>query len=240
MPLTWPLALFNEYGFSEVNPGWTVGDTVPLALLAYTTPGEPTELVATAQGARAVELSWTAPELDDGGIEGYRVESSVDGGVNWRELAADTGTPATSYRDASVGLGETRHYRVRGIGGHGNAGPPSEPASATALHGILGIEVTSTPALGGDTYLAGEAVEVTVTLSTAVELIGSSLGLALGDAACVAGGTGGAGHRRRRCSATSCRRTRWTRTGSAGRPTPSGGRRSLTPLWKKASRSGWT
>ena len=76
--------------------------------------GPAAELVATAQGARAVELSWTAPEVDGGGVVGYRVESSVDGGVSWRELAADTGTPATSYRDASVGLGETRHYRVRG------------------------------------------------------------------------------------------------------------------------------
>ena len=81
-----------------------------------------------------------------------------------------------------MGLGETRHYRVRGISRHGNAGPPSEPASAAALHGIRGLEVTSAPARGGDTYLAGEAVEVTVTLSGAVELIGSTLGLALGDA----------------------------------------------------------
>ena len=178
----------HQYGFSEVNPGWTSGDTVPVALLAYTTPGEPTELVATGRGARALELSWTAPEVDGGGVVGYRVESSVDGGVSWQELVADTGTADTSYRDASAGPGERRHYRVRGISRHRNAGPPSEPASATALHGILGIEVTSTPALGGDTYLAGEAVEVTVTLSTAVELIGSSLGLALGDAACVAGG----------------------------------------------------
>ena len=182
---------FHSYAFSDVNPGWAAGDTVPVALLAYTTPGEPTELVATAQGARAVEQSWTAPEVDGGGVVGYRVEFSVDGGVSWRELAADTGSADTSYRDASVGLGERRHYRVRGISRHGNAGPPSEPASATALHGILGIEVTSAPALGGDTYLAGEAVEVTVTLSTAAELIGSPLGLALGDAvvdaACVEG-----------------------------------------------------
>ena len=155
MPLTWPLAVGYEYGFRDVNPGWAVGDTVPVALLAYTTPGEPTELVATAQGARAVELSWTAPEVDGGGVVGYRVESSVDGGVSWRELAADTGSADTSYRDASVGLGERRHYRVRGISRHRNAGPPSEPASATALHGILGIEVTSAPARGGDTYLAG-------------------------------------------------------------------------------------
>ena len=183
-----------QYRFSEVNPGWAVGDTVPVALLAYTTPGEPTELVATAQGARAVELSWTAPEVDGGGVVGYRVEYSVDGGMSWRELAADTGSADTSYRDASVGLGERRHYRVRGISRHGNAGPPSEPASAAALHGIRGLEVTSAPARGGDTYLAGEAVEVTVTLSGAVELIGSTLGLALGDAvvgaACVTGAHG--------------------------------------------------
>ena len=181
----------HHYVFSGVSPGWTVGETIPVALLAYTTPGEPTGLLATTQGTRAVDLVWTAPELDDGGIEGYRVEFSVDGGMTWQELVASTGTADTSYRDASVGPGETRHYRVRGIGGHGNPGPPSGTASATALHGILGLEVTSTPALGGDTYLAGEAVEVTVTLSGAAELIGASLGLALGDAvvdaACVEG-----------------------------------------------------
>ena len=145
----------HHYVFNGVSPGWTVGETIPVALLAYTTPGEPTGLLATAQGTRAVALVWTAPELDDGGIEGYRVEFSVDGGVSWQELVASTGTADTSYRDASVGPGETRHYRVRGIGGHGNPGPPSGTASATALHSVLGIEVTSTPALGGDTYLAG-------------------------------------------------------------------------------------
>ena len=170
----------HHYVFNGVSLGWTVGETIPVALLAYTTPGEPTGLLATTQGTRAVDLVWTAPELDDGGIEGYRVEFSVDAGVSWQELVASTGTADTSYRDASVGPGETRHYRVRGIGGHGNPGPPSETASATTLHGILGIEVTSTPALGGDTYLAREAVEVTVTLSGAAELLGASLGLALG------------------------------------------------------------
>ena len=189
----------HHYVFSGVSPGWTVGETIPVALLAYTVPGEPTGLLATTQGTRAVDLVWTAPELDDGGIEGYRVEFSVDGGMTWQELVASTGTADTSYRDASVGPGETRHYRVRGIGGHGNPGPPSETASATTLHGILGIEVTSTPALGRDTYLAREAVEVTVTLSGAAELLGASLGLALGDAvvdaACVTGADG-------RCRAT--------------------------------------
>ena len=187
------------YVFNGVSPGWTVGETIPVALLAYTVPGEPTGLLATAQGTRAVDLVWTAPELDDGGIEGYRVEFSVDGGMTWQELVASTGTADTSYRDASVGPGETRHYRVRGIGGHGNPGPPSGTASATTPHGIRGIEVTSTPAQGGDTYLAREAVEVTVTLSGAAELIGASLGLALGDAvvdaACVTGADG-------RCRAT--------------------------------------
>ena len=93
-----------------------------------------------------------------------------------------------------MGPGETRHYRVRGIGGHGNPGPPSGTASATTPHGIRGLEVTSTPAQGGDTYLAGEAVEVTVTLSAAAELLATSLGLALGDAvvdaACVTGADG--------------------------------------------------
>ena len=43
------------------------------------------------------------------------------------------------------------------------------------------IEVTSTPAYG-DTYLAGEAIEVTATLSADAQLVGSSMPLLLGDA----------------------------------------------------------
>ena len=187
--------LFETIGVgSDGILGWSSGDAVRVRLLAYTAPGEPLGFVARPAGARAIDLSWEAPPVDGGGMSGYRIEFSEDGGRTWLTLAASTGSADTSYRDASVGPGETRHYRVRGISRHGNAGPPSGTASATTPHGIRGLEVTSAPALGGDTYLAGETVEVTVTLSAAAELFGASLGLALGDAvvgaACVTGADG--------------------------------------------------
>ena len=62
-----------------------------------TTPGAPTDLTATADGETEIDLSWISPS-DDGGasITGYKIEVSTDGS-SWSDLAANTGSTATSY-----------------------------------------------------------------------------------------------------------------------------------------------
>ena len=105
-------------------------------------PAAPTGLAATAAGARRVDLAWTAPAA--GVVSGYRVEASADGGANWSERVSDTGSTAPSWSVDGLAPGRTRHFRVRALGPRG-AGPASEPASAVTHHGVLGIEIVSTP-----------------------------------------------------------------------------------------------
>ena len=95
-------------------------------------PGKTTGLTATAVAARAIELSWTAP--DDGGssIMGYKIERSINDGVTWGDAEDDTQNDDTFYSDSSARVGsegETQ-YRVSAINTIGT-GPVSNPASAT-------------------------------------------------------------------------------------------------------------
>ena len=174
----------HAYAFADASLGWSAADEVELTLLGFTHPEEPTGLRATVAGPRAVDLAWAAPEVTGGGgIAGYRIERSGDGGVNWTDLVADTA--GTTYRDETIGPVETRHYRVRAINGLRNTGPPSVPTSVTTQHGVRSIEVTSTP-VHGDTYLAGEAIEVTVMLSRDADLFDASLALSVGNATAAA------------------------------------------------------
>ena len=178
---------YHYYIFTGLSLGWTDGDTVALRLHAYTQPLAPSGLTAQVAGTRAVELDWMAPAASGGAaIAGYRVEASDDGGASWRDLAADTGTTATAYRDATIGFGATRHYRISAINAGRASSAASEIVSATTLHGIMSLAVTSAPAHGGQTHVAGEAIEITVELSTPAELSGASMALALGGAAVTA------------------------------------------------------
>ena len=94
-------------------------------------PDRPANLGAAADGDSAVVLSWTAP-ADTGysPIRGYMIETSSDGGFNWRQLVANTGSTTTTYRHGDLAAGSTHLYVVSAITAVG-PGPPSRWASAT-------------------------------------------------------------------------------------------------------------
>ena len=170
------------YVFTVVPLGWSADDTVAVRLHALSVPDAPGSLAAFAHGSRAVDLSWTAPEVIGSGVAGYVVEASDDRGANWRVLAGLIGSGVTVWRDDTPAPATTRSYRVRAYNAMGVHGAPSETARATTAHGVASIEVTSTPPRLDDTYLSGETIEVTVTMSTPSELVGAALELALGEA----------------------------------------------------------
>ena len=95
-----------------------------------TTPGAPTDLTATADGETEIDLSWISPS-DGGGasITGYKIEVATDGS-SWSDLAANTGSTATSYSHTGLTAGDTRHYRVSAINPAGT-GDPSSIADGT-------------------------------------------------------------------------------------------------------------
>ena len=58
-----------------------------------TVPGAPTSLTATASGAAAIDLSWTAPSSNGGAlITGYKIETSPDGTSDWTGTRSPTAT----------------------------------------------------------------------------------------------------------------------------------------------------
>ena len=100
-----------------------------------TLPAQVTDL-SVAATATHVDLTWSAVQDM---VLGYRVEASYDGGANWAEVEANTGSTDTNYRhDVGVNFSETRRYRVSAVGETG-AGLPSVylQASATVTTGGL-------------------------------------------------------------------------------------------------------
>ena len=97
-------------------------------------PGAPTDLTATANGQKQIDLSWTAPS-DNGGaaVTGYRIEVSPDGS-NWSDLEANTGSGNTTYSHTGLMAGNTRHYRVSAINsaGTGSASDVADDTTAEA------------------------------------------------------------------------------------------------------------
>ena len=117
---------------------WSVGDTVDVRLREadapdLTAPTAPTALMATAFGATAIDLAWTAPDNNGGSaITGYKIEVSEDGSTgSWTDLEDDTESTNTDYRHSGLSGGDTRHYRVSAINAAGTS-PASAPDSATA------------------------------------------------------------------------------------------------------------
>ena len=114
-------------------------------------PDAPTALMAEPDGTTRIDLSWTAPE-DNGGraIEGYRIEVSADGGMNWTDLAADTASTATMYSHTSgLSSGDTRHYRVSAVNSIGPGNPSNVAHAITGAQGGVGDHIQHPTNLGG-------------------------------------------------------------------------------------------
>ena len=98
---------------------------------AMTVPDSPTDLSAIASGSSQINLSWIAPSNTGGTtIIGYQIEVSFDAGTNWSDLAANTGSAATTYIHTGLTPGMKCHYRVSAISAAGT-GPVSNMANAT-------------------------------------------------------------------------------------------------------------
>ena len=88
------------------EPESTPVDLAPSNLTALIT-------VALEDSTPSVFLSWTAPAEDADSVTGYEVQRATCGG-GFTALAADTGSTATAYTDATATeAGETYAYRVR-------------------------------------------------------------------------------------------------------------------------------
>ena len=135
---------------AEGDGDWSVAGT---GRTAATVPGAPTGLTATASGATAIYLSWTAPGSTGGSaITGYKIESSSDGGSSWSDLVANTSNTTTTYAHTGLAAGDTRHYRVSAINANG-AGTASNVDSAAAAATAPGAPTGLTATASGATAI---------------------------------------------------------------------------------------
>ena len=167
------VSAINSVGTSLTST--TASATTTAALPTF--PDPPTGLAATANGQTRIDLSWTAP-VDDGGaaISGYRVEVSTDNS-SWSDLAADTGSTATTYGHTGLTAGSTRYYRVSATNSVGTsltsdtasattaAAAPTTPGTPTGLaataNGQARIDLSWTaPSSDGGAAISGYRVEV--------------------------------------------------------------------------------
>jgi titin len=93
-------------------------------------PGAPSALIATPGDAQ-VSLSWTAP-VSSGGTQiiGYVVERSIDNGVTWTTVTANSGSAVTSALVSGLSNGASVAFRVSAINSAG-AGAVSGVTTAT-------------------------------------------------------------------------------------------------------------
>ena len=95
----------------------------------WVAPDTPVNLIATASGETSVDLAWEEPVSDGHRVTGYGIEWAANASGPWNVLVEDTASTGTHYWDATLGAGETRHYRVFTIA---PAGRSTLPATATA------------------------------------------------------------------------------------------------------------
>ena len=149
---------------------------LPVEILPEEASLEPPTGLAASPGDRQAVLAWTPPASDSGYTRHqYRYRTGGSWG-DWTDIS-DSGpgeANATRYtvteldnaveytfelraRDAGVGRSDAATVRVT------PTGPPR----------IIGVAVTSGPGLDGDTYGAGEEVDISVTFDQPVEVEGA-------------------------------------------------------------------
>ena len=134
-------SIFDAFDY-ESGSSWsadTGSKALYIAVRGAPVPDKPTGLSAIPSGSDRINLSWTAPSMDGGSaITGYRIEVSSDGGTNWTDLVADTGSSTdTTYSHTGLSVGDTRHYRVSAISINGT-GPTSDTTMATTTSAATG------------------------------------------------------------------------------------------------------
>ncbi|MEO8162660.1 MAG: fibronectin type III domain-containing protein, partial [Ilumatobacteraceae bacterium] len=106
---------------------------------AFTEPGRPTSLSATAGDSQA-SLTWTAPTVNGGSaVTDYVIESSIDGGATW-SVTSDAVSTTASALISGLTNSSTYRFRVSALnvvamgaasGTSANVVPFATPATAT-------------------------------------------------------------------------------------------------------------
>ena len=166
----------RHYRVAAINrAGKGEHSAVAFATTDATIPDPPTGLTAVALDHSRIDLTWETPRFDGGSaIVGYRIDTSEDGGTNWKNLAASTGSSDTVYSHTGLRPATTYLYRVSGVNAIGTGQPsssvgatthatrPDPPTELTAIAvAPTRIDLAWTaPAYDGGAILTGYRIEV--------------------------------------------------------------------------------
>ena len=155
---------------------------------SMTTPNAPTSVIATADGADEIRLTWTAPTWPGTGtITGYTVERGPSASGPWTEA----GTPTeTRLDDTGRMAATTYHYRVRAQSSSGSGDWSGTTSATTAADLVCGRTSAIADAIVAATPAATCAKVTATQLSevTSLDASGSAIaGLSVGDFAGLTG-----------------------------------------------------
>ena len=123
---------FRAYAFDQHG---NRGGPSTNSLILYSQPAAATSLIATAGSGSMgpkIDLAWTSPTDDGGGIDFYNVEYSTDGGTTWLTYPNKAGV-SSPFSIYPVEYGTTYQYRISGVNrwGVGIASVSSNTATPT-------------------------------------------------------------------------------------------------------------
>jgi hypothetical protein len=120
--------------------------------------GTPTE-VGAVPSDRSAWVAWTPPSGNTGGIVGYRIEFSTNGGSSW-SLAANVPGSATSTRVTGLANGATYVFRVAALSSQGAGGFSAESGPVTPAAGAVAPTRLSASLSNGNVSLRWTAPRV--------------------------------------------------------------------------------
>ena len=99
------------------------------SVVAGDIPTQPQSVVAQAVSDTAVQVQWQASNGNGYAVTGYKVERSIDAGVTWTVVIANTQSSTTTYNDSGLNPGTDYLHRISAINSIGT-GPVSLNAAS--------------------------------------------------------------------------------------------------------------
>lgn len=136
---TFSFTLGNTYEFrvSAINTEGTAAESNYAQATIITVPGDVADLVATADGAATVDLTWTEPSAGGDAISDYLVEYKVTSDPDTAYVIFDDGVDSTAAATVTGLQGNTSYsFRIKAINTAGSSNNYSNVATATTEVGL--------------------------------------------------------------------------------------------------------
>ena len=142
-----------QYKVSATNQVGTSAFSGAVAMIAGDIPSQVTGLAATTTSNTSIDLAWTTPSSNGYAISGYMIESSIDNGVTWSTLVADTQSTSVTYSDTGLTTGTYYTYKISAINPLGT-GQASTTSTSHAGDVPDATVLTATPSASGQITLS--------------------------------------------------------------------------------------